>query len=406
MRLVTLDLLGPYPASRLRRNRYVLVITDHYSKWAEIKPLKKASARVISDTFFDNYISHFRAPIKLISDNGPQFISHIFEHLSDILGIRHVKTVVYRPQESRTERVNHDLVHKIANYVNDQHDTWDQFLREFAYANRTAVNETTGKYPGDLFLGRKLITAFQKLVMVSDGTEFAVGDIERLFDEGRRNTKAKREKWAKYYDRRWGDVQIKVNDWVLIATHPLSSATRKVVAKFKPKFEGPYSYMEIGKKKETVEYKRSLDSGSGGPERKIRKSIGDRGDKRTLSLNNTNDLPQFRKKVRTKETVMPSTNGYNLRPRRGTKVESLPTNEKRIQQAGPVRVRRSRDHQYRPYIEEQVKSSSRNTSCRSSQQQNCQKRKGEANTNTSCVVSFYILSNKWSEELLQRSKSC
>ncbi|GFV35544.1 uncharacterized protein TNCV_3205751 [Trichonephila clavipes] len=59
----------------------------------------------------------------------------------------------------------------------------------------------TGKTPAELFLGRKLITPFQKLVMVSDGTEFAVGDIEKLFDEARRNTKAKYEKWAKYYDR-------------------------------------------------------------------------------------------------------------------------------------------------------------------------------------------------------------
>ncbi|GFU52635.1 hypothetical protein TNCV_1688301 [Trichonephila clavipes] len=45
--------------------------------------------------------------------------------------------------------------------------------------------------------------------MVSDGTEFAVGDIERLFDEARRNTKPKHEKWAKYYDRRRRDVKIK-----------------------------------------------------------------------------------------------------------------------------------------------------------------------------------------------------
>ncbi|GFW12079.1 uncharacterized protein TNCV_4531441 [Trichonephila clavipes] len=67
----------------------------------------------------------------------------------------------------------------IANYVNDEHDTWDQFLREFSYAIRTAVNETTGKTPAELFLGQKLITPFQKLVMVSDGTEFAVGEILR-----------------------------------------------------------------------------------------------------------------------------------------------------------------------------------------------------------------------------------
>ncbi|GFY27475.1 retrovirus-related Pol polyprotein from transposon 297 [Trichonephila clavipes] len=142
------------------------LFTDHFSKWAEIIPLKKSSARVIADNFFDNYVSRFGAPIKLISDNGPQFISDIFENLSERLGIRHVKTVVYRPQANRTERVNRDLVQMIANYVNEQHDTWDQFLREFAYAIRTAVNETTGKTPAELFLGRKLITPFQKLVMV------------------------------------------------------------------------------------------------------------------------------------------------------------------------------------------------------------------------------------------------
>ncbi|GFU49645.1 retrovirus-related Pol polyprotein from transposon 17.6 [Trichonephila clavipes] len=207
--LATLDLLGPYPVSRVRRNRYVLVITDHVSKWADIIPLKKASARVIADNFFDNYISRFGAPIKLISDNGPQFISDIFENLSER---------DYRPQANRTECVNRDLVQMIANYVNEQHDTWDQFLREFAYAIRTAVNETTGKTPAELFLDRKLITPFQKLVMVSDGTEFAVGDIERLFEEARRNTKTKHKKWEKYYNRRRRDVQIKVNDWCWVTS--------------------------------------------------------------------------------------------------------------------------------------------------------------------------------------------
>ncbi|GFT32983.1 uncharacterized protein TNCV_149651 [Trichonephila clavipes] len=53
----------------------------------------------------------------------------------------------------------------------------------------------------------------KKLVMVSDGTKFALRDIERLFDEARRNTKAKYEKWEKYYNRRGRNVQVKVNDW-------------------------------------------------------------------------------------------------------------------------------------------------------------------------------------------------
>ncbi|GFV84855.1 transposon Ty3-I Gag-Pol polyprotein [Trichonephila clavipes] len=147
--------------------------------------------------------------VKLISDNGLQFMSDIFEHLSVRLGIRHVKTVVYRPQANRIERVNRDLMQMIANYVNYHHDTWNQFLREFAYAIRTALNETTGETPAELFLGRTLITLFQKLVIVLDGTEFAVGD-----DEVRPNTKAKNKKWAKYYDGRrfveWAQNEIAV----------------------------------------------------------------------------------------------------------------------------------------------------------------------------------------------------
>ncbi|GFW65970.1 retrovirus-related Pol polyprotein from transposon 17.6 [Trichonephila clavipes] len=130
----------------------------------------------------------------MISDNGPQFISEIFEDLSYRLGIQHVKTVMYRPQSNRTVRVNRDLLQMIASYINENHETWDQFLREFAYALRMAVNETTGKTPAELFLGSKLITPFQKLVMVSDGTEFAVGDIEKLFEVARNNTKVKHEK--------------------------------------------------------------------------------------------------------------------------------------------------------------------------------------------------------------------
>ncbi|GFU11332.1 transposable element Tcb2 transposase [Trichonephila clavipes] len=42
------------------------------------------------------------------------------------------------------------------------------------------------------------------------------------------------------------------------------------------------------------------------------------------------------KRYRGDEIVMPSSSGCNLRPRRGAKVESRPTNEMRTQQGGPV----------------------------------------------------------------------
>ncbi|GFS55994.1 retrovirus-related Pol polyprotein from transposon 17.6 [Trichonephila clavipes] len=162
--IVTLDLLGLFPASRPDRYRFLFVITDHFTKWSELIPLRKASAQTIANALFENYISRYGAPISLIGDNGPPiFISEVFEQLSHRLDIQHMKTVTYRPKANLTERVNRNLVQMIACIVEENHDNWDRFLHEFAFALHTSVNETTNKTPAELFLGRKIITPFCKL---------------------------------------------------------------------------------------------------------------------------------------------------------------------------------------------------------------------------------------------------
>ncbi|GFT45523.1 hypothetical protein TNCV_3781491 [Trichonephila clavipes] len=76
------------------------------------------------------------------------------------------------------------VIEKTATYfVNDNHETWDLFLKKFAYVLRTAVHETTGKTTTELFLGRK--RAYYLVSKTSDGAEFGVGNIEKLFREAR-----------------------------------------------------------------------------------------------------------------------------------------------------------------------------------------------------------------------------
>ncbi|GFX02352.1 uncharacterized protein TNCV_2285201 [Trichonephila clavipes] len=270
--------------------------------------------------------------------------------------------------------------------------------------------------------------------MVSDGTEFEVGDIERLFEEARRNTETKHEKWKKYNNRRRRDVQIKVNDWVLVATHPLSSTTRKIVAKFKPKFEGPYRVLDVKNnnvviwkagKRLTINvdqvriyrhrkcdeteigtgssdngslrdessgfdrvqnrsndsrdgYKRSHESRSGGPERKFQKGSEHRVPKRALSSNyrTNHSLTKLRKKSRREETVTPTTSCYNLRPRIGKRKESRPTIERKTQQGGTIRSRKGRERNDSPYIEERTRSSNKNARRGGDQQRQDQERRG------------------------------
>ncbi|GFV74990.1 retrovirus-related Pol polyprotein from transposon 412 [Trichonephila clavipes] len=243
--IVTLDLLCLYPASLPKRYRFLLVITDHFTKWSELIPLRKASAQAIANALFENYISRYGAPIALISDNGPQFISEVFEHLSHRLDIKHMKMVTYRPQANLTERVNRNLVQMIACFVEENHENWDRFLHEFAFALRTSVNETINKTPAELFLGRKIITPFSKLINVTEGAEYVGRNIEKLFDEARQNMRKQHKNWEKYYNRKRREVNIKVNDLVLVQTHFISAAGRRVVGMFMPKFEERYRVCEV-----------------------------------------------------------------------------------------------------------------------------------------------------------------
>ncbi|GFX79046.1 uncharacterized protein TNCV_3913331 [Trichonephila clavipes] len=156
-----------------------------------------------------------------------------------------MKTVTYRPQANLTERVNRNLVQMIACFVKENHENWDWFLHEFAFALRTSVNETTNKTPAELFLGRKIITPFSKLINVTEGAEYVGRNIEKLFVEARQNMRKQHKTWGKYYNRKRREVNIKVNDLVLVQTHFISAAGRRVVGKFMPKFEGPYRKLEV-----------------------------------------------------------------------------------------------------------------------------------------------------------------
>ncbi|GFX69473.1 uncharacterized protein TNCV_380421 [Trichonephila clavipes] len=235
----------------------------------------------------------------------------------------------------------------IANYVNDQRDKWDQFLREFAYAIRTAVNKTTEKTPAELFLGRKLITPFQKLVM------------------------------SKYYSKRRRDVRIKVNDWVLLKTHPLSSAAQKVVAKFKPKFEGPYRVLEVkhnnlGVWRAGKRLKVNVDQ-----VRLYHQRKSDENEIRAGSSDNNGSKCK-------------SSSFEGVRPRSNMSQYSRNNDEKRTHQRGPVRSRGRREQQYTPYSMEQGRSCGLSARSRRAQQQQRQERSGGSNSRRSQSLEVLI----------------
>ncbi|GFV90401.1 hypothetical protein TNCV_935331 [Trichonephila clavipes] len=59
----------------------------------------------------------------------------------------------------------------IAGFINDNHETWDQFLHGFAYVLPTAFHQTPGT-PQQSYFWAESLSLISKLVMVSDKAEF------------------------------------------------------------------------------------------------------------------------------------------------------------------------------------------------------------------------------------------
>ncbi|GFU04645.1 uncharacterized protein TNCV_4377211 [Trichonephila clavipes] len=182
--------------------------------------------------------------------------------------------------------------------------------------------------------------------MVSDGTEFAVGDIKKWFDEARQNTKAKHEKWEKYYDLRRRDVQIKrvleVKQNNLVAWRSGEEITVDVdqVRLYHHRKSDDMEKITSSSDSNSLRYKSNNFEGMQ-PRSNESQYCRKNGSGESREWREAHGNGQ--KKFRTEETMMPSNSGYYLRPRGGAKVESRPANEKRTKQGGPDRFRRSRE---------------------------------------------------------------
>jgi Integrase core domain len=83
---VAMDILGPLPKSK-HGNRFLLVITDRYSKVTQTVPLRAITALSVARAFCEQWVYVYGAPVTLLTDNGPQFTAKCFEAVCAELGV-------------------------------------------------------------------------------------------------------------------------------------------------------------------------------------------------------------------------------------------------------------------------------------------------------------------------------
>lgn len=153
LELVCMDFLSVEPDRSNTKD--ILVITDHFTKYAVAGPTQNQKARTVAKWLWDNFIIHYGFPEKLHSDQGPDFESRLIKELCQIAGIRKTRTTPYHPRGNPVERFNRTLLDMLGTLGSQEKSHWKDFVKPLVHAYNCTRSEVTGFTPYELMFGRQ-----------------------------------------------------------------------------------------------------------------------------------------------------------------------------------------------------------------------------------------------------------
>ena len=250
MEKVSIDVLGPLPLSR-RSNRFILVISDCFTKWTEAVALPDQEASTVAAAFVNTFVSRFGAPLLLLSDGGSNFESKLFKEMCSILQIEKVKTSVMRPQAyGVTERFNRTLATMLTMYcIKDQKD-WDLYLPQVMMAYRASVHASTGLTPNKMVLGREILLPMAAIVgqpmvekdkTVDEYLQNLKDKLQQVHELARKNLKKNATYSKKHYDLKSAKRVLQPGQAVWLYE---PSKKPGICAKLAPRWKGPFLILQ------------------------------------------------------------------------------------------------------------------------------------------------------------------
>ena len=88
----------------------VLVFQDHFMKHILAYVTPNQTAKTVTKFLYQGYISIFRAPARLLSDLGANFMSSSINEMCKILGVKKLQTTPYHPQTNWLVKRSHQTI--------------------------------------------------------------------------------------------------------------------------------------------------------------------------------------------------------------------------------------------------------------------------------------------------------
>lgn len=229
---IALDLMGPYPRSP-RGKRFLLVVTDMFSRWVEAFPLGNSETHTILATLEEQIFPRWGFPRSILSDNAPQFSGTKWRDRLESLGIECWTTAIYHPQANPTERRNQEIKKAFRVDLFDKgHQNWEKSVPQILFNLRCRKNAATGKTPSETLFGETLLRPGEwKIDRPQSESQQEIAQHQR-----------------QYHAQRYPLLNLPLpeseslqeGDLVYVRQHPQSKAAAKFHAGFAIKWDGPF----------------------------------------------------------------------------------------------------------------------------------------------------------------------
>ena len=226
MELVHMDFLSIEPSKGNIEN--VLVITDHFTRYAQAYPSKTQTAQATAKLLWENFIRHYGFPEKFLSDQGRNFESELISELCKLAQVEKVHTTPYHPMTNgQCERFNSTLCNMLGTLSERDKLDWKAHLSSMTHAYNCTQHPSTTYSPYFLMFGRqpRLPIDFEMGLPVDtlgdncSKTRYVQKLKQRLnfaFKRAKEMSQKQSQKYKSSYDRKIKGTQLTKDDIVLV----------------------------------------------------------------------------------------------------------------------------------------------------------------------------------------------
>ena len=221
----------------------VLVMIDHFTKYAEAVPCITASAEETCDHLINTWIARHDCPMTFQSDNGTAFVGELTKELMRRSQVAQAHSMTYHPQTNGlVERQNRTLVSMLRVCCSRYMTDWDRYLPQVMGAYNSTHYSTTGVSPHMMLTGHEKSLPLTFFYPEYEGKktlpQVYLRDVIRRHQElnalCRRNTQQAQARQGKRFDKKADYV------WVFQNVIP-PKGTKKLLKKWR----GPFMITEV-----------------------------------------------------------------------------------------------------------------------------------------------------------------